>query len=342
MAGLVELDGPKVLPIEYLRPEDFNLTSDPRHNEALRAAEAHRRVRYKLHEILQPGVKLSEIISSVETSTRVLLHGERNNGIGFPCGVSINNCAAHFSLNPGNKDIILQESDTLKIDFGTHANGRIMDSAFTVCFDPAYRQLLRATKEATERGLKVIGIDSPVCEIGREIAEVFKSFEIELNGKAVPIRAVTNLNGHAIEQFKIHGAFSIPPYNNRDTTKVTAGFAAVETFATTGQGYVYERGDCSHFMWDPKTSLGGKIHTAKNQQIFDIIKKEVGTLPFSPRHIDFYIPDSITGIKLLSLKHIVDPYPPLYDVENSKVAQFEHTVYLTETGKHILTRGDDY
>lgn len=342
MAELIQLNTPEILKIEYLEPAQFNVTADQVYNEGLRAAEAHRRIRYKLHEILKPGVSLFDIINSVEENTRILLNGEKNNGIGFPCGVSLNNCAAHFSLNPNDKDIILKDTDVLKIDFGAHANGRIMDSAFTVCFDPKYEELLKATKAATERGLEVIGIDMPVCEIGREINEVFKSFEIELNGRMVPIKPIANLNGHSIEQFKIHGGLSIPQTNNGDYSRITEGYCAIETFATTGRAYVEDKGICSHYMIGEGANKKTTIYNEKNQKILDIIKKEVATLPFSPKHISYYIDNPLTGIKLLSLEKIIDPYPPLYDSDKSMVAQFEHTVYLTENGKTIMTRGDDY
>ena len=45
--------------------------------------------------------------------------------------------------------------DLLKVDFGVHVNGRIVDSAFTVAFNPAYDNLLAAVKAATNTGLKV-------------------------------------------------------------------------------------------------------------------------------------------------------------------------------------------
>ena len=227
--NFVQLNRISPKPIEYLKQEDYNTTSDSKLNEALRAAEAHRRIRSNLQQILKPGVSLFNVVNMVEESTRILLKDEKNNGIGFPCGISLNNCAAHFTFNPGDNDIILKDTDVLKIDYGTHVNGRIMDSAFTVCFDERYEQLLKATKEATFRGLKVIGIDAPVCEIGKEISEVFKSFEIEINGKLMPIKPVYNLHGH-IEQFKIHGGVSIPPINNGDNTRIKEGFFAIETF----------------------------------------------------------------------------------------------------------------
>ena len=38
-------------------------------------------------------------------------------------------------------------------DFGTQINGRIIDSAFTIAFDPRFDQLLNAVREATTAGL---------------------------------------------------------------------------------------------------------------------------------------------------------------------------------------------
>lgn len=328
-------------PIEFLDPESFKLTADSVLNDALRGAEAHRRIRSKLQEILKPGVSLLEVVDTVEKCTRILLHGEKNNGIGFPCGISLNDCAAHFTLNPGDKDILLKETDVLKIDFGTHSNGRIMDSAFTVCFDPKYEQILKASQEATKRGLEVIGIDSMACEIGREIGEVFKSFEVEIGNRMVPIKPVWNLNGHSIEQFRIHGGISIPPNNNGDRSRVKEGFCAIETFASTGKGEVDDKGETSHFALN-RVDPGVKIYNSKNEKALNVIKKEFGTLPFSPRHLEYYMPDSFSSVKILSLRKFLDPYPPLFDSPGSIVAQFEHTVYLTESGKTILTKGDDY
>lgn len=43
----------------------------------------------------------------------------------------------------------------MKIDFGAHLNGRIVDSAFTMAFDPVYDPLLEAVKDATNTGIRV-------------------------------------------------------------------------------------------------------------------------------------------------------------------------------------------
>lgn len=57
----------------------------------------------------------------------------------------------------------------VKLDFGTHINGLLIDSAFTIAFDEKYDNLLKAVKEATNAGIKMAGIDVRLCDIGEEI-----------------------------------------------------------------------------------------------------------------------------------------------------------------------------
>ena len=46
----------------------------------------------------------------------------------------------------------------MKIDFGTHINGRIVDCAFTVAPNKAkYENLLMSVKDATNTGIKFAG-----------------------------------------------------------------------------------------------------------------------------------------------------------------------------------------
>jgi methionyl aminopeptidase len=37
-----------------------------------------------------------------------------------------------------------------------------------------------------------------------------ESFEVEINGKVYPVKSVRNLNGHSIEDYKIHAGKSVP------------------------------------------------------------------------------------------------------------------------------------
>jgi methionine aminopeptidase len=57
----------------------------------------------------------------------------------------------------------------MKLDFGTQINGRIIDCAFTVAFDPQFDPLLEAVRAATNAGIAAAGIDARLGEIGAEI-----------------------------------------------------------------------------------------------------------------------------------------------------------------------------
>ena len=89
-------------------------------------------------------------------------------GQAFPTGISVNHCAAHYTPNIGD-ETVLNYNDVVKLDFGTHINGLLIDSAFTIAFDPQYDELLKAVKEATNAGIKMAGIDVRLCDIGEEI-----------------------------------------------------------------------------------------------------------------------------------------------------------------------------
>lgn len=127
-----------------------------------KAAEVHRQVRGWVQESVQPGQALTDIAVGIEDGVRALLDNSGLevgqglvSGMGFPTGLALNNCVAHYTPNPGQKEIILQQSDVMKVDFGVHINGWIVDSAFTMSFDPMYDPLLAAVKDATNTGIKV-------------------------------------------------------------------------------------------------------------------------------------------------------------------------------------------
>jgi len=54
---------------------------------------------------------------------------------------------------------VLQSGDVLKIDIGVHVKGRIVDSAFTLNFEPTYDTLLEAVKASTDTGVRVSQIE---------------------------------------------------------------------------------------------------------------------------------------------------------------------------------------
>lgn len=233
----------------YRKTDEEKRQLDRMNNDFLteyrKGAEVHRQVRQWAQRTVKPGMTLTEIAEGIEDSVRALVEHDGLTdgdsllgGMGFPTGLSINNCAAHYSPNAGNK-MVLQHADVMKVDFGVHVNGRILDSAFTMTFDPVYDNLLAAVKDATNTGVREAGIDVRMCDIGAAIQEVMESYEVEIGGVTHQVKPIRNLNGHNINQFQIHGGKSVPIVKGGDQTKMEEGETfAIETFGSTGKGYV--------------------------------------------------------------------------------------------------------
>ena len=102
------------------------------------AAEAHRQTRRYIRELIKPGMRLIDICETLEATARKLIsENGLEAGLAFPTGVSLNHCAAHYTPNAGD-NTVLQYDDVMKVDFGTHIKGRIIDCAFTLAFNPRY------------------------------------------------------------------------------------------------------------------------------------------------------------------------------------------------------------
>lgn len=188
-SGATKQSSPPRLPVSSLFPDDqypageevdycnenaFRTTSEEKRHldrmnndfltEYRKGAEVHRQVRQWAQKNIRPGQSLTEIAEGIEDGVRALTghqgleEGDNiKGGMGFPTGLSLNHCAAHYTPNAGNK-VILQKEDVMKVDFGVHVNGRIVDSAFTMTFDPVYDNLLAAVKDATNTGVRVYSI----------------------------------------------------------------------------------------------------------------------------------------------------------------------------------------
>jgi methionyl aminopeptidase len=180
------------------------------YNRVRQAAEVHRQVRSYAQSFIKPGIKLTDMCQMLENKNRELIQEDGlRRGIGFPTGCSLNHVAAHYTPNSGD-DTVLQYDDVMKVDFGCQIDGRIIDSAWTVSFNPRYDPLLEAVKEATETGISTAGIDVRLCDVGEAIQEVMESYEVEIDGKTYPVQCIRNLNGHSIGPYQIHAGKSVP------------------------------------------------------------------------------------------------------------------------------------
>uniref|UniRef100_A0A1E1XG64 Methionine aminopeptidase 2 n=1 Tax=Amblyomma aureolatum TaxID=187763 RepID=A0A1E1XG64_9ACAR len=317
--------------------------SQEQYREIRQAAEAHRQTRQYMQKVIKPGMTMIEICELLESTARKLIkENGLNAGLAFPTGCSLNHCAAHYTPNAGDPTV-LGYDDVCKIDFGTHINGQIIDCAFTLTFNNKYDKLLEAVRDATNTGIKTAGIDVRLCDIGEAIQEVMESYEVELDGKTYQVKAIRNLNGHSIGPYRIHAGKTVPIVKGGEAVRMEEGEVyAIETFGSTGKGYVHDDMEVSHYM---KNFDAGRVplRLPRSKQLLTVINQNFSTLAFCRRWLDRLGQSKyLMALKDLCDKSIVDPSPPLCDTKGCYTAQFEHTILLRPTCKEVISRGTDY
>lgn len=314
-----------------------------------KAAEIHKNVRNDFMKMVESkelkGMKYFDVANHIESLVDKYSKETHGAGIGFPVGLSINECAAHWTPNPGEKRI-WQELDLVKVDYGVHINGCIIDSAFTCSLSDDYNQLIEVSKKSTELAIKNCGVDAVLGDIGGVVEEFIESKEVEIRGKLYPLKSVKNLTGHLIFPYLIHGPKSIPNFRIKYPVRMEENeFYAVETFPTTGTGKTTMDLEVSHYMINTDRIIknmekdGGFPRLAIRENfLFKKIKEKRETLPFCKKWLKN---EGIKGYQIplskLVTQGLVNSYPPIVSQEGTYVAQHEHTIFIGSDKVSVLS-----
>tara|TARA_B100000795_G_C22801801_1_gene442346 strand:+ start:3101 stop:4114 length:1014 start_codon:yes stop_codon:yes gene_type:complete len=314
------------------------------------AATIHKKVKNDIQEMINSkkvlNMKYFDIANHIEGLIKTHSNFDKNNkfksGIGFPIGLSINECAAHWTPNPG-EDRIWKQQDLVKIDYGVHVNGCIIDSAFTTSLSNDYNQLIEISKKSTQLAIDNCGVDAVLGDIGEIVEEYIESQEVEIRGKICPLKSTKDLTGHLIFPYLIHGPKSIPNFKIKYPVRMEENeFYAVETFPTTGNGRTNMDLECSHYMINSDRIVKNldkeeKLPKRENY-LFKKLKETRQTLPFCRKWLKN---EGIKGyqipLKNLVQMGIVNSYPPLMSQKDTFVAQHEHTIFIGKDKVHNLS-----
>lgn len=315
----------------------------------LLSGQIHKKVRKYIQEELLtqgPGIKLYDLATNIENKIKELTNFDPKNpmagGVAFPTGLSKNQCAAHWTPNPGDTTQTLEKDDLIKIDWGVHVNGYITDGAFSFSFNDKFDPLINASKEATQAAIKMAGPGTFLGDIGKSTQEIIESYEIELDGETYPLKSIGDLSGHEIGRYKIHCGKPVPniifkPLMGNPMYRMKEGEVyAIETFPTTGSAIIYQDNNpnnCSHYMANYTAHMKYNEDIVNRKKFNSQIETRFKTLAFCKRWLDeegLYDADKLT--KSVE-KNIYQAHPPLYDkTPGSYVAQTEHTVYISSKG----------
>ncbi len=288
----------------------------------IKAGEIARQVKKEVVDLIKPGAKLYDIAEFVER--RIVELGGKP---AFPCNLSINEIAAHYTPYKGDESV-LKEGDYLKVDLGVHVDGYIADTALTFRVGMEEDELMEAAKQALEDAIATVRAGVRISEIGKAIEEAIR-------GRG--FNPIVNLSGHKIERYKLHAGISIPNvYRPNDTYELKEGdVIAIEPFATTGAGQVIEVPPALIFMY----VRDRPVRMAQARRLLMHIKREYKSLPFAYRWLQGFMPEGQLKLALAQLDRMgaIYSYQVLREVRGGMVAQFEHTIIVEKEGVYITT-----
>lgn len=153
-----------------------------------------------------------------------------------------------------------------------------------------------------------------------------ESYEIELQGKTLPVKAVRNITGHNILRYRIHGDKQVPFIKTKTNQRMEEGdIFAIETFGSTGKAYLHDDVGVYGYGRNENVSTAG-LHHASAKSLLKTIDENFGSLVFARRQLERIpgVKSYHLGMRSLINSGIVQSYAPLVDLPGSYIAQFEH------------------
>jgi methionyl aminopeptidase len=282
-----------------------------------------RETREEMKNFVREDMPIIEVCEKAETLIR-----EKGGKPAFPCNVSINEIAAHYT-SPPNDDRRIPKKSIVKVDIGVHVDGYVTDTAVTVCFNQEYKSLVETAEQALKTAINNIRPEISTSKLGAIIEKTIKSRGF---------KPISNLTGHQIGRYLVHAGTSIPNVAQISFSKIKLGeIYAIEPFVTLpdAAGRVEDMDDATIFRF--LKSKSSKNLYAK--QLLKHIEENFRTLPFAERWLQGIVPKGNyreAFKELLSSKALMG-YPIFVEVSRKPVAQAEHTVLIVEDGCVILT-----
>ena len=291
------------------------------------------RIRNEASKMIKDGLLVIDLVKYVEEEIL-----KANAEIAFPCNVSINEMAAHYT-SPTGDETVIHAGDLVKLDLGSMIDGCIADTAVTVIADGditerytqdeinLHEDIVDASSDALEAAIATVRAGVEISKIGAAVHEAIAEYNLN---------PIYNLMGHSLEQYNLHAGLSIPNYDNNDNYKLDEGQAmAIEPFATNGKGNVND----SPGQYIYSYMANKPFRMKSTQRVLKYIQKNHRYVPFSARWIcdEFGEGKANRALKQLGDAMAVFPYAPLKEKKDCFVSQKEHTVIVEKEGCTITT-----
>jgi len=292
--------------------------------ELYKAGEVARKAKEEAYRLVRPGFPVIELAERIE---KLIL--DNNARPAFPCNISINQVAAHYTPYPGD-NLTIPSRSVVKVDIGVEVNGYIADTAITVA-DISIGEALRvAAEEALKAAIKVVRPGVKVSEVGSAIYSIVSKYGFK------PIR---NLTGHEIGRYNLHAGQSIPNIPTMNGGRLKKGHIyAIEPFVTLseGAGEVVESGEITIYRYEPRGKALKGVK-GKEAELLQLISERFRGLPYSTRWLVDKGSEYLALHEKLVRSGRIHGYPVLVERLGKPVAQAEHTIVVDENDVIILT-----
>lgn len=282
-----------------------------------------RETREELKTFVREGMPVIDVCEHAERQIR-----KKGGKPAFPCNVSIDEVAAHYT-SPPNDEKMIPEKSVVKVDIGAHVDGYVADTAVTVCFNPEYLSMVETAESALKAAVENIGPGMSTSKLGGIIEKTIKSRGF---------KPISNLTGHQVGRFLVHAGTSLPNVSHVFSSTIRlGGVYAIEPFVTVKNAAGRVEDDKESTIFRFVKSRSQKNPNAK--QLLKYIEENFRSLPFAERWIQNVVPDKYyreAFNELLRSKAIMD-YPIFVEASRKPVAQAEHTVFIVNEGCEVLT-----
>ena len=291
------------------------------------------KIRDEASKMIKEGTLVIDLVEYVESE--ILKSGAE---IAFPCNVSLNEVAAHYTSPAADKTAI-QAGDMVKLDLGAMIDGYIADTAVTVIAEGnitenytqdeinLHEEIVEASAAGLEAAIATARAGVEISKIGAAVHEAISEYKLN---------PIFNLMGHSLEQNNLHAGISIPNYDNHDNYVLEEGQAvAIEPFATNGEGIVNDAP--GHYIFSYMANKPFRMKST--QRVLKYIQQNHRYVPFSGRWItdEFGERKGAIALKQLSQAMAIYPYAPLREKKDCFVSQKEHTIIFEKEGCTVTT-----
>ncbi len=293
------------------------------HPDFIKAGRIAARVLKETALQVKPGVKILKVCTFAEKKTL-----EYGAGISFPCNVSVNEQAAHYT-SPHGDATTFPDKGLVKVDIGTHVDGHIADTAITVDLDGSFERFIAAAQAGLDAAIDVVKPGVHVGQVGAAIEKAIKTHGL---------RPIHQLSGHQLKQWNLHAGKNVPNVRTRRSSKMNLGETfAIEPFATDGNGTI-KPGSSSYIFANVMSSK--KKLDSLTTRVRDAARRRFNTLPWASRWLDSSKIDVNTALNTLLRAGAIRDYPVLIEGKNGMVSQFEHSLFVGENGAIVTTLRD--